>query len=188
MPAAGAGPTLDPMTSPAAPSRLRRIGALLLIGSVVTGCRETPAPLPAPIDGPAGVTTESVALERVVDGDTVVLVDGRTVRITGIDTPETKHPQVGIECHGPEASRYAEEVLTGVALRLEPDGGSDRYGRTLGHIWYRDGNGWSNYGLDAVSAGHADLYRAADHHHRDDFEAAQRDAQDAGRGLWGACG
>ena len=163
-----------------------RTVTLLLLGLLAGGCR---APQAQPLlDGPAGVTTESVTIERVVDGDTVVLVDGRTVRVSGIDTPETKHPRTGVECYGPEATRYAEETLTGAPVRLEPDGGSDRYGRTLGHLWYRSAGGWVNYGLAALAGGHADLYRDADHRHRAEFEDAQRDARDAGRGLWGTCG
>jgi micrococcal nuclease len=164
----------------------RHSWALLLLGVVTVGCQAPTTSTPAA--GPAGALTEVVVLERIVDGDTVVLTDGRTVRITGIDTPETKHPEIGVECYGPEATRYAEDVLAGAEIRLEPDGGSDRYGRTLGHLWYRAPDDWVNYGLAAVTAGYADLYRAADHQHRATFEAAQRDARGARRGMWAACG
>jgi micrococcal nuclease len=44
----------------------------------------------------------------VVDGDTVdLLVGGRQerVRLIGVDTPETKHPDKPVECFGPEASQ-----------------------------------------------------------------------------------
>lgn len=47
----------------------------------------------------------------VVDGDTVTLNDGRTVRIIGIDTPETVAPGKPVECWGPEATEFAQRTL-----------------------------------------------------------------------------
>ena len=46
-------------------------------------------------------------VDRVIDGDTIrVRLDGAryTVRLTGIDTSETKHPTLGVQPFGPEAS------------------------------------------------------------------------------------
>lgn len=53
---------------------------------------------------------------RVVDGDTVDVTRGRrtlTLRLIGIDTPETVHPTEPIECHGPEATQFATRRLLG---------------------------------------------------------------------------
>ncbi|MCU0275142.1 MAG: thermonuclease family protein, partial [Acidimicrobiales bacterium] len=50
----------------------------------------------------------------MVDGDTVVLrIEGRTerVRLLGVDTPETVHPDRPVECHGPESSAVLHELL-----------------------------------------------------------------------------
>ena len=50
-----------------------------------------------------------IAVDRVVDGDTIkVTFEGKSesVRIIGINTPETKHPTKPIECFGPEASKF----------------------------------------------------------------------------------
>src|SRR3989344_1479971 len=41
---------------------------------------------------------ESVKVVRVVDGDTIELEGGQTIRYIGIDTPETVHPQKTVEC------------------------------------------------------------------------------------------
>ena len=54
-------------------------------------------------------------VDRVIDGDTIrVRLDGAryTVRLTGIDTSETKHPTLGVQPFGPEASAYTTTRLT----------------------------------------------------------------------------
>ena len=51
---------------------------------------------------------------RVVDGDTLhVLLNGRdtTVRLIGMNTPETVKPNSPVECFGPQASDYAKQLL-----------------------------------------------------------------------------
>jgi micrococcal nuclease len=76
------------------------------------------------------------AVLRVVDGDTVEVSyrGGTTVRIIGIDTPETVSPSVPDECGGQAASQVAHELLDDrrIALRFDASQGRyDRYGRTL---------------------------------------------------------
>jgi micrococcal nuclease len=83
--------------------------------------------MPAGVDGPRGVV-------RVVDGDTVVIAPDTTVRLIGIDTPETVDPRKPVQCFGREASAYAHLLLDGRSVSLEYDptqGRLDRYGRTL---------------------------------------------------------
>jgi endonuclease YncB( thermonuclease family)/membrane-bound metal-dependent hydrolase YbcI (DUF457 family) len=82
---------------------------------------------------------------RVVDGDTIVAqFDGReeSIRLLGIDTPETVHPTIPPECYGAEASSYLKSLLpSGTNIQLETDsqtGQTDRYGRMLAHIWLGD--------------------------------------------------
>ena len=52
-----------------------------------------------------------VTVVHVVDGDTLIaaFADGHTetVRVLGIDTPETVDPRKPVQCFGPEASAYA---------------------------------------------------------------------------------
>ena len=63
-------------------------------------------------------------VDRVIDGDTIrVRLDGAryTVRLTGIDTSETKHPTLGVQPFGPEASAYTTTRLTGATVRLDLD-------------------------------------------------------------------
>ena len=83
----------------------------------------------------------------VVDGDTLHarFSDGRevTVRLIGIDTPETVDPGAPVECGGPEASRAMEDLVQGRTVRLRSDPTQpavDRFGRAL---FVRQPLGWS---------------------------------------------
>jgi len=51
----------------------------------------------------------SATVEQVIDGDTIeIRIGGKTesIRLIGIDTPETKHPTKPVQCFGPEASQF----------------------------------------------------------------------------------
>ena len=76
---------------------------------------------------------------RAVDGDTaVVRVDGqeRRVRLLGVDTPETVHPNKPIQFYGKEASNFTKESLNGKRVWLEYDSNpQDRYNRHLAYVW-----------------------------------------------------
>jgi micrococcal nuclease len=80
----------------------------------------------------------------VVDGDTIVLRvqdQTETVRLLGIDTPETVHPTKPIECFGPEASAFTKATLVEGSLvkivrDVEP---RDRYQRLLVYLFLADG-------------------------------------------------
>ncbi|MGW0252497.1 thermonuclease family protein [Nocardia goodfellowii] len=133
----------------------------------------------------------SATVIKVVDGDTVDVRhdSGREerVRMLGIDTPETKHPQKGVECWGPEATQFAKDNLLGrrVALALDPtQDETDSYGRLLAYV--TDGDGWW-YNVEAVRAGAATVYvydQPVLIH--SELVEVERDAKAAGRGLWGA--
>jgi len=89
----------------------------------------------AGLDQPPPHDMRSARIVGVIDGDTVVArAAGRrvTVRLLGIDTPETHRG--GVECGGREAShQLARLAPTGSRVRLVTDPGSgdtrDRYGR-----------------------------------------------------------
>src|SRR5688572_26023127 len=58
-----------------------------------------------------GGQREKATVRKVVDGDTIQLSDGRTVRYIGIDTPETVDPRRGVQCYGREASNKNKELV-----------------------------------------------------------------------------
>ena len=76
---------------------------------------------------------------RAVDGDTaVVRVDGqeRRVRLLGVDTPETVHPNKPVQFYGKVASNFTKESLNGKRVWLEYDANpQDRYNRHLAYVW-----------------------------------------------------
>ena len=83
--------------------------------------------------------TDIAIVKRVVDGDTVVLSfsgDDDTVRLIGIDTPETVKPNSPVECFGPEAAERTKFLLPPeTKVRVERDiEARDRYGRLLAYL------------------------------------------------------
>lgn len=79
---------------------------------------------------------------RAVDGDTaVVKVDGqeRRVRMLGVDTPETVHPNKPVQFFGKEASSFTKDSLNGQRVWLEYDANpQDRYNRHLAYVWLKN--------------------------------------------------
>lgn len=131
--------------------------ATLLLATFLTGCggahvSATPSsdiPTAAP-EGALEETGESTTvspalepctLERVVDGDTIVVdVDGESkkVRLIGIDAAESVHPDESRNTEaGVEASDYLKSLITpGQTLYLQRDvSETDRYGRLLRYVW-----------------------------------------------------
>jgi micrococcal nuclease len=129
---------------------------------------------------------------RVVDGDTVVVaVDGteESVRLIGIDTPESVARDRPDECFGAEAAqRLAELLPPGTVVRLTRDvEPRDVYDRLLAYV-QREPDGLF---VNAAQVG--DGYAVAKDYppnttHRADLERAERAARSTGRGLWPACG
>lgn len=130
---------------------------------------------------------------KVVDGDTVTIEkDGGkvTLRLIGLDTPETVDPRKPVQCFGKEASEKAREVLAGKSVRIETDhsqGELDRYGRLLAYV-YTDSGVLFNKLMIEGGFGHEYTYRLP-HKYQQEFKDAERDAHANARGLWapGAC-
>ncbi|MCC6643923.1 thermonuclease family protein, partial [Candidatus Peregrinibacteria bacterium] len=82
---------------------------------------------------------------RVVDGDTFVYEDSGqdiTVRMVGIDTPETVDPRKPVQCFGREASSKTKSLIEGKKVRLEKDALGDtidKYQRELRNVYLEDG-------------------------------------------------
>jgi micrococcal nuclease len=80
----------------------------------------------------AGTNLEKSRVNRVIDGDTIVLDDGRTIRYLNVDTPETKKPNTPVQCYGQAASDYNKTVMDGRSVLLKSDvEKTDKYGRDL---------------------------------------------------------
>lgn len=139
--------------------------------------------------GGAAPAAVSATVVHVVDGDTLVAAfhDGHaeTVRVLGVDTPETVDPRKPVQCFGPQASAYAKARLSGRSVRLEFDvERRDRYGRLLAYVLV-DGE---RYEDDLLHRGLARLLVIAPNGaHARTMLAEELEARRAGRGLWGAC-
>jgi len=151
-------------------------------GSTPTPTEDDDA-LPAAAAGPYPVLD-------VVDGDTIkVAARGSvvTVRLIGIDTPETKDPRTTVQCFGPQAARKASALLAGEQVWLEYDGSQgrrDAYGRTLAYVWLAEREPTLvNQQLIRLGFAHEYTYDSAYRYSRA-FAAAESRAQARDRGLW----
>lgn len=145
-------------------------------------------------DGPASdALAANATVDRIVDGDTIdVVIDGidgvERVRLTGIDTPETKRPDTPVECFGPEATAFVErELPPGTRVRLERDVvGRDDFGRLLAYVYRADDGVFVN--LEIVRQGYArPLTIPPNVTHSSVFVDAARAAEADDVGLWSAC-
>ena len=126
----------------------------------------------------------------VTDGDTIVVsLAGGTfdLRYIGIDTPETVAPGSPVGCFGPQASAANTSLVAGETVLLERDvSETDRYGRLLRYVWVEQPSGWLMVNRELVRLGYAQAATyPPDVRYADLFVADQRDAREAGRGLWG---
>lgn len=138
--------------------------------------RRTASPPPAASEG-------VVAVKRVVDGDTLLLVSGERVRLQGVDTPETVKEHTPVEPWGPEASQFTKDFTRSGRVRLEFDGERrDRYGRLLAFVWVDD-RMLNEELLRAGLARFEGRYDYSDAKKRR-FRAAQDEARRAQRGIW----
>ncbi|HEX4903903.1 MAG TPA: thermonuclease family protein [Acidimicrobiales bacterium] len=159
---------------------MRRLGLILVI-ALTASCGGGGAASGDPSIGVVG---------RVVDGDTIrVHIGGEeTVRLIGIDTPESVDPRSPVECFGVEASKHLEELLpVGTKVRLVRDvEARDRYDRLLAYVYRAEDDLFVNHQM--ALDGYADVLTFPPNvAHAADFVDAVREAREAGRGLWGAC-
>ncbi len=148
------------------------------------------------------------SVTRVKDGDTFVarvtwhdteyacrIVDGQsyTIRLIGVDTPETVHPTKPVECYGPEAAAFTRNLLLGRNVCLLQDVSCrDRYGRLLAHVWVDTDPSHSGCETflsgELVKQGYARVNTYPPDTAFDDFlRSLECEAYQARRGLWGAC-
>lgn len=138
-------------------------------------------------------TTSLYPVVSVVDGDTLkISMDGatETIRLIGINTPETVDPRKSVECFGTEASNKAKSVLTGKKVSIETDvsqGERDKYGRLLAYVFLENG---TNFNKMMISEGYAYEYTYnTPYKYQSEFKTAEADARNNKVGLWadGVC-
>ena len=125
---------------------------------------------------------------NVVDGDTikVSIADKiETVRLIGIDTPETKDPRKPVQCFGNEASSYTYKSLFNKSVKLVQDNSQqnrDKYGRLLRYVYLSDG---TLFNLSLINLGYAYEYTyKVPYTYQTEFKDAAHEAQINNVGLW----
>lgn len=125
---------------------------------------------------------------RTVDGNTIVVEEGGklvTVRLTGVDTPETGHPTKPVEYYGKEASQFTRNLLKGekVYLVIDPQQAkTDRYGRTLGYVYRAPDGLFVN--AEIIRQGYGRAYAKFPFEYIEEFEQLERFAKEAEKGVW----
>ena len=115
-------------------------------------------------------STNTIIVARVIDGDTFVTEDGRTIRLANINTPEKNMPYA-------EYSKSYLSSFINKSLELK-DLGTEKYGRTLGNI-YSD-----NYiNLELVKLGYSSKFLVSDDNLKE-FSEAEKYAIENNLGMW----
>ncbi len=135
-----------------------------------------------------GAASQSAVVIRAVDGDTIDVQIGDqvdTVRLLGIDTPETHHPTKPVQCFGPEAAAFTKSRLEGQTVVLEDDvEPRDIYDRRLAYV-YLDGKRFND---ELIKNGYARLLIIPPNgSHSRAMLAEELEAKRNGVGLWGQC-
>lgn len=130
------------------------------------------------------------AIDHFVDGDTIAItMNGKkeTVRMIGVDTPETHKPNTPVQCYGPAAAAYTKNLIGTKKVRLESDPQStnrDRYDRLLRYVYTSDG---ILVQKEVIANGYGFAYTQFPFTKSAVFIQAQQQAKDANKGLWGNC-
>jgi endonuclease YncB( thermonuclease family) len=150
-------------------------------------------------------------IDHVIDGDTLVvniLGHAITVRLIGMDTPETVDPRKPVECFGPEASAEAKRIFHGttsssstdspteIYIKKDPAAGDyDIYGRLLAYVFppqdsveddgslFPDGLSYNEYMIEKGFAREY-TYMKEPYKYQSQFKADQKIAKAADIGVW----
>ncbi|MFC6633735.1 thermonuclease family protein [Microbulbifer taiwanensis] len=124
--------------SPTAPARK---APWVSLGAFFIACITALLPAgPASAGCTLGAADEEVTLQRVQDGDTLLLRDGRRLRLIGVNTPELARDGRPAEPLAREARAFTRHFLAGGDLKISYDRDRrDRYGRLLAHVYNHRG-------------------------------------------------
>lgn len=140
---------------------------------------------PARVSCGADRIDERVTVERLIDGDTVKLRDGRKVRFIGINTPEIGRRGSSSQPLASVARDMLQTLLekSGHTIGLRYDAERrDRYGRDLAHAYLRDGSSVAahllEYGLATILPIPPNVWNLPC------YQATEQRARMARRGIW----
>jgi micrococcal nuclease len=124
---------------------------------------------------------QTCKVDRVTDGDTLLLTNGEYVRLIGVDTPETKHPKKPVEYFGKEAYLFTKRMVEGKEVGLEYDQTRrDRYNRILAYAYLSDG---TFLNAEIIKQGYGFAYTKYPFKYMEEFRGYEREARENKRGL-----
>ncbi len=123
-------------------------------------------------------------VQRIVDGDTIELETGVTIRYLMINTPETT--QGHDDCFGQQAVQFNRDLVEGKTVQLRYDVEcEDRFDRTLAYVSV----GGQEVNKLMLERGYACLLHISPNgdDRLDEYKAIESAAKASNRGLWGVC-
>jgi micrococcal nuclease len=121
-------------------------------------------------------------VKKVIDGDTIQLDTGETVRYIGIDAPEVLRKKGGAEYYAREAARYNKKLVIMRNVRLEFDVvKKDQHGRLLAYVFVK--NTFVNAELVKHGYAKADI-KPPNTKYQDILLANQKKVMEEHKGLW----
>lgn len=176
------------------PQRLRCAGALEACPPLQVRVFAGHAGQAALVDLPRRVLDEPEAppegrplwAARVYDGDTLELMDGRKVRLLGVDAPERQRRDggPGSEPGYKEAGAFLREKALAGPVRLAYDGERrDIYGRWLAQVSTEDG---IDLNAELLRRGLAKVYERSEAARLPEYKKIEAQAREQGLGLWKA--
>jgi len=128
------------------------------------------------------VYAKDYVVKKVIDGDTIQLDTGETVRYLGIDAPEVFTKGGGAEFYAREATRYNKKLVFMKKIKLEFDvEKKDQYGRLLAYVFVKD----VFVNAELVRHGYAKAYiKPPNVKYKDLLLTNQKKAMDEEKGLW----
>ena len=152
-----------------------------------------PLPSDSPANNPTPPASDLFLVTKVIDGDTFYIkINGAdvSVRMIGIDTPETVDPRRAVGCFGKKASEETKRLIEGKQVLLTKDiTDTDKYNRLLRYVFLPISGGENLFINDyLVRQGFAkNSTYPPDVKYNDRFLAAEKEARENLRGMWQEC-
>ena len=130
------------------------------------------------------------SVSQFIDGDTIAVdMNGsvETIRMIGVDTPETHNPDTPVQCYGQEATDYTKRLIGLDKVRLQADPlntNRDRYERLLRYVYLTDGTLLEE---KIIENGYGFAYTQFPFLKNVEFKGYEDNAKAANKGLWSAC-